>query len=57
MTTTHRIIGRVKRVNGPVIEAMGITDAEMFEVVRVGEQQLIGELIKLEIDSAIIQVY
>jgi len=30
-----RIIGQVKRVNGPVIEAMGITDAEMFELVRV----------------------
>ncbi len=52
-----RIIGRVKRVNGPVIEVMGITDAEMFELVRVGEENLTGELIKLEEDSAIIQVY
>ncbi len=52
-----RIIGRVKRVNGPVIEVMGITDAEMFELVRVGEANLIGELIKLEKDSAIVQVY
>jgi V/A-type H+/Na+-transporting ATPase subunit A len=52
-----RIIGQVKRVNGPVIEVMGITDAEMFELVRVGEENLIGELIKLETDSAIIQVY
>ncbi|MCP4452699.1 MAG: V-type ATP synthase subunit A [Planctomycetes bacterium] len=54
---TNRIIGQVKRVNGPVIEVMGITDAEMFELVRVGEQNLIGELIKLETDSAIVQVY
>ncbi len=52
-----RIIGQVKRVNGPVIEVMGITDAQMFELVRVGEENLIGELIKLETDSAIIQVY
>jgi len=52
-----RIIGRVKRVNGPVIEVMGITDAEMFELVRVGEANLIGELIKLEKDSAVVQVY
>ncbi len=52
-----RIIGRIKRVNGPVIEVMGITDAEMFELVRVGEENLIGELIKLEKDSAVIQVY
>jgi len=53
----QRIIGRVKRVNGPVIEVMGIRDAEMFELVRVGEEGLVGELIKLETDSAVIQVY
>jgi V/A-type H+-transporting ATPase subunit A len=52
-----RMIGRVKRVNGPVIEVMGITDAEMFELVRVGKENLTGELIKLETDSAVIQVY
>ena len=52
-----RIIGKVKRVNGPVIEVMGITDAQMFELVRVGEENLIGELIKLEKHSAVIQVY
>ena len=54
---SERIIGKVKRVNGPVIEVMGITDAEMFELVRVGRQNLIGELIKLEADSAVVQVY
>jgi len=52
-----RIIGQVKRVNGPVIEVMGITNAEMYELVRVGRESLIGELIKLETDSAVIQVY
>lgn len=52
-----RIIGKVKRINGPVMEVMGITDAEMYELVRVGEENLIGELIKLETDSAVIQVY
>jgi len=57
MIMNDRIIGQVKRVNGPVIEVMGITDAEMFELVRVGEENLIGELIKLETDSAVIQVY
>ncbi len=40
----RRIIGHVKRVNGPVMEVMGITDAEMFELVRVGQENLIGEL-------------
>jgi len=54
---SDRIIGQVKRVNGPVIEVMGITDAEMFELVRVGKENLIGELIKLQIDSAVVQVY
>ncbi len=53
----ERIIGQVKRVNGPVIEVMGITDAEMFELVRVGHENLIGELIKLEAESAVVQVY
>ena len=52
-----RIIGHVKRVNGPIIEVMGITDAEMFELVRVGNENLIGELIKLETDGAVVQVY
>jgi V/A-type H+-transporting ATPase subunit A len=52
-----RIIGQIKRVNGPVIEVMGITDAEMFELVRVGNENLIGEIIKLETNSAIVQVY
>ena len=54
---SNRIIGQVKRVNGPVIEVMGITDAEMFELVRVGDKNLIGELVKLETDSAVVQVY
>ena len=57
MVMSERIIGEVKRVNGPVIEVMGITDAEMFELVRVGRENLIGELIKLESDSAVVQVY
>jgi V/A-type H+/Na+-transporting ATPase subunit A len=57
MSDSDRIIGQVKRVNGPVIEVMGITDAHMFELVRVGRENLIGELIKLDSDSAVVQVY
>ena len=52
-----RIIGQVKRVNGPVIEAMGIQDAMMFEFVNVGEENLVGEIIKLQGGGAVIQVY
>jgi V/A-type H+-transporting ATPase subunit A len=53
----ERIIGQVRRVNGPVIEAAGISDAMMLELVGVGEVRLVGEVIKLAGDRAIIQVY
>ena len=53
----ERIIGKVKRVNGPVITARGITDAQMMELVRVGEFRLVGEVIKLDGEEAVIQVY
>ncbi len=53
----QRIIGKVKGVNGPVIEAMDITDARIFELVMVGDKHLVGEVIKLEGRSAVIQVY
>ena len=52
-----RIIGQVRRVNGPVIEAMGIKNAMMYELVKVGEENLIGEIVKLEGGGAVIQVY
>lgn len=54
---TKLVIGQVGRVNGPVIEAMGIRDAMMFELVNVGEEHLVGEIVKLEGERAIIQVY
>ncbi|MBN2440463.1 MAG: V-type ATP synthase subunit A [Spirochaetales bacterium] len=53
----ERIIGQVKRVNGPVIIAMGVTDAMMLELIYVGEVRLVGEVIKLEGNNAVIQVY
>lgn len=53
----ERIIGQVRRVSGPVIEARGVTDAMMLELVRVGEARLVGEAVKLQGDTAIIQVY
>ncbi|MGI6433567.1 MAG: V-type ATP synthase subunit A [Sphaerochaetaceae bacterium] len=53
----QRIVGQVKRVNGPVITISGITDAMMMELVHVGEQRLIGELVKLDGEQAVVQVY
>ncbi|MDD4763993.1 MAG: V-type ATP synthase subunit A [Sphaerochaetaceae bacterium] len=52
-----RIVGQVQRVNGPVITVKGITDAMMMELVSVGEQRLVGELVKLSGTRAIVQVY
>jgi V/A-type H+-transporting ATPase subunit A len=52
-----RIVGKVKRVNGPVITMKDVTDAQMMEMVRIGEQQLVGEVVKLNDDMATVQVY
>ncbi len=49
--------GKIVRISGPVIEADGMRGAKMYDVVKVGEEQLIGEIIRLEQDHAIIQVY
>ena len=49
--------GRIIRISGPVIEADGMRGAKMYDVVRVGAEKLIGEIIRLKEDNATIQVY
>lgn len=49
--------GKIVRISGPVIEADGMRGAKMYDVVRVGEENLIGEIIRLNEDVATIQVY
>ncbi len=49
--------GSIIRVAGPVVEAMGLSDAVMHEMVEVGDDGLIGEIIRLEGEYATIQVY
>jgi len=49
--------GRIIRISGPVIEADGMRGAKMYDVVKVGAEKLIGEIIRLKEDNAIIQVY
>jgi V/A-type H+-transporting ATPase subunit A len=49
--------GQIIRVAGSVIEAQGILDAEMHEMVDVGEEHLVGEIIRLVGDIATVQVY
>jgi len=50
-------IGYIYRVSGPLVIAEGMSGAAMFELVRVGHYKLVGEIIKLEGDTASIQVY
>ncbi|HOP53248.1 MAG TPA: V-type ATP synthase subunit A [Bacillota bacterium] len=49
--------GRIIKVAGPLIIAEGMADARLFDVVRVSERGLIGEIIELRGDRASIQVY
>lgn len=49
--------GRIVKISGPLVIAEGMRDANMFDVVRVGEGKLIGEIIEMHGDRASIQVY
>jgi V/A-type H+-transporting ATPase subunit A len=49
--------GKIIKVSGPLVVAEGMRDAEMFDVVRVSESRLIGEIIEMHGDRASIQVY
>ncbi|MEG1999990.1 MAG: V-type ATP synthase subunit A [Evtepia sp.] len=49
--------GKIVKVSGPLVVATGLADANMADVVRVGKQRLIGEILTMNGDSAAIQVY
>ena len=49
--------GKILKVSGPLVVAEGMREANMFDVVHVGEQKLIGEIIEMHGDRASIQVY
>ncbi|HEX2947726.1 MAG TPA: V-type ATP synthase subunit A [Clostridia bacterium] len=49
--------GTISKVSGPLVIAEGMRDANMFDVVRVSEHQLIGEILEIHGDKASIQVY
>ncbi len=49
--------GTIKKIAGPLVIAEGMRDANMFDVVRVSTQRLIGEIIEIHGDKASIQVY
>ena len=50
-------IGQVARITGPVVVAEHMRGARMYDIVRVGDTKLMGEIIKLVEDTATIQVY
>jgi V/A-type H+-transporting ATPase subunit A len=51
------ITGTIVRISGPVIIARGMKGSKMYDVVKVGSEALRGEIIRLESDEAVIQVY
>jgi len=49
--------GVITRISGPAVIAKGLGDARMYDIVRVGKEKLIGEIIRLDGDTAFVQVY
>ena len=49
--------GRILKVSGPLVVAEGMRNVNMFDVVRVGDSKLIGEVREVHGDRASIQVY
>ena len=49
--------GTIKKIAGPLVVATGMRDANMADMVRVGEQRLIGEVLEIHGDEASLQVY
>lgn len=49
--------GRIERISGPLVVADGMSGAQMYEMVRVGREGLVGEITRVKGDKAYIQVY
>lgn len=56
-TSTEKKFGSIIKVSGPLVVAEKMSGSAMYELVRVGRQQLVGEIIKLTGDTASIQCY
>lgn len=57
MNNQSKRAGTITRIAGPVVGAVGLEDARLFDVVQVGQKGLIGEVIRLAGDLTTIQVY
>jgi len=51
------ITGRIAKISGPVVIAAGMRGAKMYDIVSVGTEELLGEIIQLRGENAVIQVY
>ncbi len=51
------ITGEITRISGPAVIARGLAGARMYDIVRVGKEKLIGEIIRLDGETAFVQVY
>ena len=49
-------VGRIQKVSGPLVIAEAMLGAKMFELVKVGWEKLVGEIIKLDSDTAAIDL-
>lgn len=49
--------GRIHKIAGPAVIAQGLIGAKMYDIVRVGKEELVGEIIRLDGDTAFVQVY
>ncbi|MFQ6010813.1 MAG: V-type ATP synthase subunit A [Nitrososphaerales archaeon] len=49
--------GKISRISGPVIRSEGMSGSQMYENVQVGDERILGEVIRLAGDDAVIQVY
>eukprot|EP00127_Corallochytrium_limacisporum_P006300 Clim_evm11s225 gene=Clim_evmTU11s225 len=54
---SEKAVGKITTVSGPVITATNMKGATMYELVRVGHEKLVAEIIRLEKDTATLQVY
>ncbi|MDE1865913.1 MAG: V-type ATP synthase subunit A [Candidatus Micrarchaeota archaeon] len=50
-------LGEINKISGPLVIATGMLGSKMYDVVKVGKEKLIGEIIQLEGEKAVIQVY
>lgn len=57
LTNNATIRGVIRKITGPAVIAKGMLGARMYDIVKVGDEGLVGEIIRLEGDTAFVQVY